>query len=176
MYRIMLSLLILVSVFSITACNTLGILQSTPSPAEREAEEYAVYRTILEGSKERCIHSQTIASGNGPKPSLLDSESFPDLDVELIEDYNQALQESVPFNPDLLGEPVTLLNGYDEWPCMFIQGFSRVGFNKRMDEALVYHESKAPPWALAGEGELIYLFKGQDGAWRIELRQDTWRS
>ena len=193
MYRIMLSLLILVSVFSITACNTLGILQSTPSPAEREAEEYAVYqstpspaereaeeyavyRTLLEESEERCIHSLTITSGNGPKPSLLDSESFPDLDVELIEDYNQALQESVPFNPDLLGEPVTLLNGYDEWPCMFIQGFSRVGFNKRMDEALAYHESKAPLWALAGGGELIYLVKGQDGSWKIEWDQRIWIS
>ena len=176
MYRIMLSLLILVSVFSITACNTLGILQSTPSPAEREAEEYAVYRTILEGSKEGCIHSLTITSGTNPGPSQLDSESFSDLDAELIEDYNQVLPESVPLNPDLLGEPVTLLSGYDEWPCMFIQGFSRVGFNQRMDEALVYHESKAPLWALAGGGELIYLVKGQDGTWKIEWHKRIWKS
>ena len=74
----------------------------TPLPAEREAEEYAVYCTILEGSKERCIHNLTIAAGTEPGPCQLGSESFPDLDAELIEDYNQILQESVPLNPDLL--------------------------------------------------------------------------
>ena len=59
---------------------------------------------------------------------------------------------------------------------MFIQGFSRVGFNKRMDEALVYYEHIAPPWGLAGGGELIYLVKGQDGTWKIEWDTGIWIS
>jgi len=102
MHRILLSLLILGCVIYLTACNSLGFLPSTPSPAEREAEECAVDITILEGSKERCMHNLTVASSTEPGPCQLGSESFPDLDAELIEDYNQILQESVPLNPDLL--------------------------------------------------------------------------
>ena len=86
----------------------------TPLPAEREAEEYAIYRAILAEEKERCIHSLTIASGPDPGPSQLGSKSFPDLDTELIDDYNQVIQESTPLNPDHLEEPVTMLSGYDE--------------------------------------------------------------
>lgn len=176
MKRILFSLLILAGVLFLTTCDSLSFLQSTPSPAEREAEEYAVYRAILGVGEERCIHSQTIPVGTEPGPHVLYPESFPEIDPKLIEDFNQASQESILINPDLLGEPVTLLSGYDEWPCMFIQGFSRVGFNTRMDEALIYHESKAPPWALAGGGEMIYLVKGEDGTWKVEWSNDMWKS
>ena len=68
MHRILLSLLILGCVIYLTACNSLGILQSTPSPAEREAEECAVDITILEGSKERCMHNLTVAAGTESGP------------------------------------------------------------------------------------------------------------
>jgi len=177
MNSLLLSLFVTACIVIVTAWSELNFLQpSTPSPAEREAEEYAVYRAILGRETERCIHSQTIAADSQPGPTELDPESFPGLDSELIKDYNQACLESIPLNQDLLGEQVTMLSSYVDWPCMFIQGFSRVGFNKRMDEALIYYERKAPPQALAGGGELIYLVKGEDGTWKIAWSQDTWIS
>jgi len=60
MSRIMLSLLILGIVFSITACDSLGFLQSTPSPAEREAEEYAVYNEFLNTKQAENKYKSTV--------------------------------------------------------------------------------------------------------------------
>ena len=46
--------------FSITACDSLGFLQSTPSPAEREAEEYAVYNEFLNTKQAENKYKSTV--------------------------------------------------------------------------------------------------------------------
>jgi hypothetical protein len=56
------------------------------------------------------------------------------------------------------------------------RGFSRVGFNAQMDEALVYYEYRASQYALAGGGEILYLHKGQDGVWTIDAVLADWQS
>jgi hypothetical protein len=177
MNKILFLFLVTVDAFGLTACARQRFQQPAhPSSSKRTDEEHAIYRTILLEMRERIIYNQTIASTAMPGPCPLDSESYPKLDLDLIEDYNQVLQESVPLIPDLLGESVTLLGNYEEWPGMFIQGFSRVGFNKQMDEALVYHESKAPLGALAGGGVLVYLVKGNNEIWKVEWDQTVWIS
>jgi hypothetical protein len=61
---------------SLAGCNGLSFSQPTPTPTqtttptptqnptplpiEREAEEYAVYRTILGLGEERCVHDKTL--------------------------------------------------------------------------------------------------------------------
>lgn len=64
----------------LTACDCFSFLQlPTLSPADREAEEYAVYRAILGESENLCIASQTTSA----KPQC----GYPELAPELIADY-----------------------------------------------------------------------------------------
>jgi len=182
MNRIMLSLLILGSVFSIASCDSLGFLQPIPSLAEREAEEYAVYRTIIgefaiEGDDGGlCIETHTL-SGVEASPDIL-----PKLDLKLIKDYNTQNRESVPLKPELdLGIPLIPLGDfYAHSKCEFaevcicdFQAVSRVGFNARLNKALIYWERNAP---LAGRGIFFYLVKGNDGNWKIEEEFLQWIS
>ena len=173
--RILLSLLILGCVIYITACNSLGFLQSTPSPAEREAEEYAVYRAIL-GEGESCILSQTIEFKE------ISPDEFPELGPKMIEDFNTYRVQTLPLNPNLdLGGPVTILSdteldeifvdySHQEWDqfyaqteCTEIVSISRVGFNAQMNEALVFYTNVK--YAGVGWGRVMLLKKGKDGKW-----------
>jgi hypothetical protein len=175
MYRILLSLLILGCVFSITACDSLGFLQTTPSPDEREAEEYAVYRAILGGETNLCIASHTTLGHQ--------SCEYPELEPKLINDYKAQNQVSVQLKPELdLG--VAVIPSGDEFfvhsDCEFKkdcicdpQSVSRVGFNPQMNQALVFWARNAP---LAGRGEWIYLVKGIFGIWKIEETILCWIS
>jgi len=54
-----------------------------------------------------------------------------------------------------------------------IDSFSRVGFNKRKDQALIYHDSIVDP--LAGYGEIVLLVK-EDAAWKIRETMPMWIS
>lgn len=166
---IMLSLAILVTIPGCTIFTP-----ATPSPVEREAEEYAVYRTILgeltiagdDGGL--CIENHTL-SGVEASPDFL-----PGLDPKLIEDYNTQNKESVPVKPEMdLGVPLVPSGDYyahsdceyaEVCVCDF-QAVSRVGFNARLNKALIYWERNAP---LAGRGIFFYLVKGKDGNWKIE--------
>jgi len=51
---------------------------------------------------------------------------------------------------------------------------SRVGFNDRFDQAIVYLENEA--WFLAGRGFYVFLTKNRDGKWRIKKDMLAWMS
>ena len=51
---------------------------------------------------------------------------------------------------------------------------SRVGFNDRFDQAVVYLENTA--WVLAGTGLYAFLTKNRDGNWEIKKDDLAWMS
>jgi hypothetical protein len=51
---------------------------------------------------------------------------------------------------------------------------SRVGFNDRFDQAIVYLENRA--WFLAGRGLYVFLTKNRDGKWEIKKDKLVWIS
>jgi hypothetical protein len=170
-------LYILVGMLLLTACDALGAVQPTLNPAEREAEEYAVYRAILDLN---CVVSQTQAG------DYIDPDEFPELDDKLIEDYNMHQRETVLLRPELdLGPQVTLISPsqwdeffdsgdpdegwrrfYEGTDCSGINEVSRVGFNEGMDMALVYFSGYVD--SLAGQFGVMLLTKGEDGEWHFE--------
>jgi hypothetical protein len=156
-----------------------------PSPAEREAEEYAVYHVILQLG---CINSHTFVG------EAINTADYPELDPQLIEDYN-IHQDSIPYKLELdhrpgqvytiseteMDEIFSGTDVYEDWnrfheryPCSGIEGISRVGFNLQMDEALVYYGYQKGP--TFGEGKVILLVKGDDGAWKEEKSYSIWVS
>jgi hypothetical protein len=172
-----LTFIFLASALALSACTEMP-------EANRDDEEYAIYRAILEGygkyGGKICLHSQTrVDLGVGGRVSIK-SDDYPELDHKMINDFNQHNQETVPLKPDFdLGKPgvsVILLDDYESWPCLFIHGFSRVGFNRQMKKALVYHEEMAPKGMLAGSGSLILLVKSESGYWTIEKEFSIWIS
>lgn len=172
-------------VFFLTACNSLSFHR--PSPAERQAEVNAIYRIILNrgetGDKyNRCIINHSITKSEAIGSIQLNPNSYPFLDPKLIDDYNSQIKVSNLFSPDLTSNLDAIwLENYDlsffgEYKCMYIEGFSNVGFNQRMDEALVYKEDLAPPYALAGGGDIYFVKKGEDGNWEVVESIRVWIS
>ena len=51
---------------------------------------------------------------------------------------------------------------------------SRVGFNDKSNQAIVYLENEA--WWLAGTGLYVFLTKNKDGKWRIKNEMLAWMS
>jgi hypothetical protein len=175
---------------------------ASPSPAgDPDAEETAVYAAIVRKrffstGIERLVIDAETSTGHSSSSlgETLDyvKQSLPHLLDDTLEDFESRNQGARTLRADLqLGKPYVLVT-QDEMSAIFAdrtggwdafyakypnsQGsitLSRVGFNRAMDQALVYvgHQQD---WT-AGIG-YYYLLAKKDGAWIIEAEIMVWVS
>jgi hypothetical protein len=154
-------------------------------PAERLAEEYAVYRAIFSGNRAKYIVlcNQTLAWEAGLNPG-----DYPTLDRTLIGDFNTQNKESMILSREFhLGKPVILLDQAEvealinpstdesgkarrsfQAEYRFAEGLdqlSRAGFNARINRALVYHGRKGG--IQDDSRSLVRLAKDDKGEWAM---------
>jgi hypothetical protein len=186
--------LLLVSMF--TACSS---FQSVPEPsqADIEKEEQAVYASFFKGNSETIVilqdtSTQWLPSSSEDLKQRLDyiASGLPSASKETLDTYFENNRQPSQLSPDMqLGIHYILLsaeefstvmnqpNGWDAFyekysPSGYMQ-FSRVGFNKTLDQAIVYVGSIPGP--LMGSGN-YYLLEKKDGQWMIKEQVLAWVS
>ncbi len=174
---------------------------TTSLPADRslDAEEEAVYAALLAEEHRAAfyvIQAQTAVnvSEDYPLDQLLVSllESFPELSSETTASYQARNATAHPVSPNLnIGAPYVIItdeelnpifmSGGDGWQRFYaiypgapgtIQ-LSRVGFNWRLDQALLYVGQQ---WGdLAGEG-IYYVMQKSAAGWQLTRERRIWIS
>jgi hypothetical protein len=168
---------------------------STPSAADIETEEQAVYSTFfgsgLGGTVVILQETSTNISSDNPQQSIDYIKSgLPSVSKETFDNYLERNSEISQLSPDMqIGVDYVLLstdelsaimkqpNGWDAFYAKYSHGgytqFSRVGFNDSLDQAVVYVGSMAGP--LMGSG-FYYLMEKKDGQWVIKEQIMAWIS
>ena len=191
------SVLVLSLVSVITACSLFASPSAsapTPSQADIEQEEQAVYAVFVGKGKGPALLLQDTSTG------LLDDlqqaignikASLPGISNETIDSYAEWNAQPGQLSPDMqLGVDYMLLSA-DELAEISSQGnwhdilaekypgsngyliFSRVGFNRTLDQAVIYVGQVAGP--LMGAG-YCYLLEKQDSVWTIQEQVMIWIS
>ncbi len=172
---------------------------STPVPADPDAEEYAVYRAVIEamylpGPKQVVIRERTSPDIGGDVGEALQrvAEKMARVQPATLESYRDRNGQRMPLADRFgLAVPVVLLGeqemsaifqgtggGWDEFYRRFpgAQGtmeLSRVGFNTDMTQALVYVGNQSH--YLAGAGFYVLLAR-ENGVWTIQESVMAWIS
>jgi hypothetical protein len=189
--RTALSLLL---VFLFTACSSFRSV-AEPSQAEVEKEEQAVFSVFMpEGSGPALILEMTSTNIGGEEPREIRAHiknSFEDVSNDLIENYLARNAHPSQLSPDMdLGidyvlmsaEGLSKITSQPNWNQSLAENFpgsngylifSHVGFNRSLDQAVVYVGRVAGP--LMGAG-YYYLLEKQDGQWTIKEEVMTWIS
>ena len=186
-------------VFLITACAGTPTPVSTPSSAQIEIEEQAVYAALLRNlytASSYAIMSATATGMTGVADTgtsldrmLLDMH---DLEQSTAKNFSARNVTTTPVSPDMeLGAEYVLLSqeemsqifsqNRDGWVLFYerypdtpgITTLSRVGFNEPLDQALVYIGTMSH-WK-AGAGYYVLLSKVND-SWIVEQQVMTWIS
>ncbi len=167
---------------------------STPSAADIEKEEQAVYSSFF-GSNSGTIvilqDTSTNISSDDPQESIDYIKSgLPSASKETLNNYLERNARPSQLSPDMqLGvdyvllsrdELSTIFSQTDGWDAFYAKyshsgytQFSRVGFNKTLDQAVVYVGGMAGP--LMGSG-FYYLMEKKNGEWVIKEQVMAWIS
>jgi hypothetical protein len=198
--RIFLSNLLIVMSLLLASCDSLHP-QPTPAPTCSQSvteEEYVVYRALIEA---RYIQNNTqfivIQDHTDVEmPDLNDRienliQNLSGLTTEMITEYKLKNQCSWALKPLFNLTTATFLLGEDEFQQIFmeqdgwerfynqfpssqgIMTLSRVGFNAKMNKALVYVGNQSH--GLAGGGFYLLLVK-ENGSWKVEAEDMVWIS
>ena len=169
--------------------------EPTPSQADIEKEEQAVYAAFVGESKGSALILQDTSTGLSDETpqQIADNlkSSLPDISSETIDSYVERNAQASQLAPDMqLGMDYVLLSR-EELAEISSQGnwheilqerypgsngyliFSRVGFNKSLDQAVLYVGDVAGP--LMGAG-YYYLLEKQNGEWTIKEQVMVWIS
>jgi hypothetical protein len=198
--RIFLSNLLIVMSLLLASCDSLHP-QPTPAPTCSQSvteEEYVVYRALIEA---RYIQNNTqliviqdhtdveIPDLNEGIENLI--QNLPGLTTEMITKFKLKNQRSWALKPLFNLTTATFLFGEDEFQQIFmeqdgwerfynqfpssqgIMTLSRVGFNAKMNKALVYVGNQSH--GLAGGGFYLLLVK-ENGSWKVEAEDMVWIS
>jgi hypothetical protein len=186
-------------VFLITACTGTPTPVSTPSSAQIEIEEQAVYAALLRNLYTASSYAIMSAAATGMTGvadtgtsldrMLLDMH---DLEQSTAENFSARNVTTTPVSPDMeLGAEYVLVSqeemsqifsqNRDGWVLFYerypntpgITTLSRVGFNEPLDQALVYIGTMSQ-WK-AGVGYYVLLSK-VNGSWLVEQQVMTWIS
>jgi hypothetical protein len=166
----------------------------TPSPADVDREEQAIYASFFsEGAGTAVILRNTGTFSADDSPAYLESitSGLDGLSKETLASFVGRNQNPAPLTADMqLGVPYVLLteeelaeiSSQPDWGKVLSERypnsggykvFSRAGFNRRLDQALVYVAHIAGP--LMGGG-FYYLMEKQDGRWIIKDQSLAWIS
>jgi len=183
--------------FLIPASLACSLFTSTPAPsqADLEREEEAVYAVFVRGSKgPALILENTSTSTLDEDPGqMIDNikDGLPGISNDTIDSYVERNAQSAQLSPDMqLGVDYVLLSQEElaeisrqpNWHEVLTEKypgsdgytiFSHVGFNRSLDQAVVYVGKVAGP--LMGAG-YYYLLEKQDGEWTIKEQIMVWIS
>jgi hypothetical protein len=191
--------LIVFLAFLVAACAGSPTPVSTPSTAQIDTEEQAVYAALLRNlytASNYALMDTTATGMSGVTDTgtsldrmLLDMH---DLERSTAESFSTRNATTTPVSPDMvLGVEYVLVSqeemsqifsqNRDGWVLFYerypdtpgITTISRVGFNESLDQALVYIGTMSH-W-LAGAGYYVLLGK-VNGAWIVEQQVMTWIS
>ena len=183
----------------LAACTATPAPASTPSAEQIDAEEQAVYAALLRNLYSASSYVIMVTTATGPTgvedtASILDHvvQNMHAVDLETADSFRVRNDAAYPVPPDMdLGSGYVLLSqgemsqifsqNRDGWQLFYeqypdapgITTLSRVGFNKSLDQALVY-VGTISHW-LAGAGYYILLIK-VDGSWIVDQQVMTWIS
>jgi hypothetical protein len=180
---------------NIIACSLFTPAALTPSAADIEKEEQAVYSSFFGSTSGMTIvilqDTSTNISSDDPQQSIdYITSGLPSASKETLNNYLERNRQPSQLSPDMqIGVDYVLLstdelatvmkqpNGWDAFYAKYSHGgytqFSRVGFNKTLDQAVVYVGSMAGP--LMGSG-FYYLMEKKDGKWVIKEQVMVWIS
>jgi hypothetical protein len=161
-----------------------------PSQADIEKEEQAVFSVFMPGGPGPVLILQTTSTNiGGQEPREIRAHiknSFEGVSNDLVENYLARNAQPSQLSPDMdLGVDYVLLSSEDlakitsqpNWNQDLGENgyviFSHVGFNKSLDQAVVYVGRVAGP--LMGAG-YYYLLEKQDGEWAIKREALVWIS
>ncbi len=166
----------------------------TPSAADVEKEEAAVYSFFVSGSGTAVIlqDTSTNISDDNPQETIDSLQSgLKDASNETLDNYVERNKRPGQLSPAMdLGVPYVLLSTEElakitrqpNWHELLNEKypnaggytvFSRVGFNPTLDQALIYVARVAGP--LMGSGS-YYLMVKKDGEWIIQQQIMVWIS
>jgi len=183
----------------LAACTGTPAPASTPSAEQMDVEEQAVYAALLRNLYSTSSYVIMVTTATGPTgvedtASILDHvvQNMHAVDLETADSFRVRNDAAYPVPPDMdLGSGYVLLSqgemsqifsqNRDGWQLFYeqypdapgITTLSRVGFNKSLDQALVY-VGTISHW-LAGAGYYILLIK-VDGSWIVDQQVMTWIS
>jgi len=184
----------------LAACTATPTARPTPSAVDIDAEEQAVYAALIQAMYPAELYvimeytaTDVIGLSEDIDSTLAQvSENMNGLSQEVIKNFKTRNDRSYPLRDDmLLGFEYVLLsqeernelfainqNGwemfYNRYPdSPGIITLSRVGFNARLDEALVYIGNQSH-W-MAGAGYYV-LLKKENGLWVIKQQVLVWIS
>lgn len=184
--------LLLASLF--TACSSFRSVPE-PSQADIEKEEQAVFSVFMPESPGPALILQTTSvniGGQAPREIRTHiKNSFEGVSNDLVENYLSRNAQPSQLSPDMdLGvdyilmseEELAKISSQPNWNEGLVEKypgsngyliFSHVGFNKSLDQAVVYVGRIAGP--LMGAG-YYYLLEKQDGEWTIKKEVMVWIS
>ena len=193
--RIVRTAWVLLSIFASLACS---LFTSTPAPsqADIEKEEQAVYAVFAGRSKGPAVILQNTSTGlsdeESPRQSMENfKSSLSGISRETIASYAERNEQTSQLSADMqLGVDYVLLSEAElreissqgNWHEILQERFpgsngylifSRVGFNRTLDQAVLYVGEVAGP--LMGAG-YYYLLQKQDNEWTIQEQTMVWIS
>jgi len=171
----------------------LAVLISACSAFEqrsKEREEAAIYSFLLNedpesylgGSTVLMVLNETDLGADAADEVIL--QRAPSLHEETLADWRAANQKSQAINPKLsLNRPYKMIDAAEmklgisenrDWENPYtVTIFSKVGFNNRLDQALVYVEHNCGSECATGN---LYFLVRNDNAWKIETIVLGWVS
>lgn len=182
--------------FLIPAALACSLFTSTPKPsqAEVEKEEQAVYAFFARG-KETALILQNTSTGISDDDARTTIEnlkgSLPGISKATIDNYIERNTQPAQLSPDMnLGVEYTLLSQQElanitrqpNWHEILAEKypgsngyfiFSHVGFNRTLDQAVIYVGQVAGP--LMGSGS-YYLLEKQNEEWKVKKEIGVWIS
>jgi hypothetical protein len=180
----------------------LGVACSSPTPSEQDidAAEYAVYSSLINtryviGEVQLIVIQDQTDSFLETDPSAESvkyiRDQMPDLDKDTLASFQARNEQSSPLRADLdlncqyvfiaQGELSAIFENQTGWDTFYeqypksqgVMTLSRVGFNRAMDQALVYVGNQS--YWLAGAGYYV-LFVKENGTWQLAQEVMTWIS
>ncbi len=185
---------ILLLALAFTACSALAPARPTPPAAQVEQEEQAVYAAYFKDKAGPLVILQDTATDISPDSQQQTLEyirsDLENLSGETLEDYLYRNRQPSQLSADMqIGVDYVLLSE-DELSAIFHQpdgweifnqkyprsGYtvlSRVGFNRSLDQALIYAGHMGGP--LSGAG-YYYLMEKINGQWELKDQVMVWIS
>jgi hypothetical protein len=178
------------------APNVPPVYLSAQNQSDPEVEKYAVYSALI---KDMYVdgHAKLLVIVDGNHyPGLLEGATFdeiPETKREAFNDFRAKAKDSLSLNKSFdipIGYVIVSdkeidslfskygISGWDRFYAKYphssgIIGFSNVGFNSEMSQAVVYTSRGCG--GLCGEGNIVILKKEQ-GVWKVESKEMLWVS
>ena len=183
--------------FLIPASLACSLFRSAPTPsqADIEREEQAVYAVFVRNNKGPAVileNTSTSTVEEDPQQMIDNIEGgLPGISNDTIDSYVERNAQPSQLSPDMQLDVDYVLLSQEELAEISSQGnwheilqerypgsnayliFSRVGFNRTLDQAVIYVGEVAGP--LMGAG-YYYLLEKQNGDWVIKEQTMVWIS